>query len=206
MALPVSLLWIDGSHRASSTGRTYNVLNSGSQAVVGYAACASSEDALAAIEAAAAAQPAWEAVHPATKRDILLKASDLIQTPKYADRVMDIMQTDTAAHETWAAGEVPATVALIRDAALCAVQLLGETMPSERADGGTVLVERRALGTVFAISPFNSPVLLAARAVVVPIACGNTVVLKSSEVSPRCAEIVVEALYEVYPMCPVLNY
>lgn len=78
-------------------------------------------------------------------------------------------------------------------------------MPSEYGSGGTVIAERRPWGTVFGISPFNAPVTLAGRSVAVPIACGNTVVLKSSEVSPRCAEIVVEVLYEVCRAVRVLK-
>ena len=47
------------------------------------------------------------------------------------------------------------------------------------------------------IAPWNAPVALALRAVAVPLICGNTVVLKSSEYSPGSQEIVVELLHEV---------
>jgi delta 1-pyrroline-5-carboxylate dehydrogenase len=195
--MSLSLLWINGSPRPSSKGRTYDVRNSGSQAVVGRAACASSDDVLAAIDAADAAQPAWEALRPAAKRDIFLKAAEIIQKPKWVAQVMDAMQTETASHLTFAAGEAMATMTQFRDAATNAMNLRGDTMPTNRLDGGTILVEKRPWGTVFAMAPFNSPVNLAARAIAIPLACGNTVVLKSSEFSPRCAEIVVQVLNEV---------
>ncbi|KAF8483255.1 aldehyde dehydrogenase [Gautieria morchelliformis] len=206
MSLPiVAQLWINGSPRPSQTGRTYDVVNSGSQAVVGRAASASSEDVLAAIEAADAAQPAWEALRETHKRDIFLKAAELIQTPKYAERIVHAVQTETAAHINWAGFEGMATVGQFRGAATNAMNLRGETMPTQLFEGGTVVIEKRPWGTVFAISPFNSPVNLAARAVVIPLACGNTVVMKSSEVSPRCAEIVVEVLHEAGLPNGVLN-
>jgi acyl-CoA reductase-like NAD-dependent aldehyde dehydrogenase len=41
------------------------------------------------------------------------------------------------------------------------------------------------VGVVFGIAPWNAPVILGVRAVAMPLACGNTVVLKSSEVCPQ---------------------
>lgn len=206
MTIPVAQLWIDGSPCPSRTRQTFDVVSSGTQAVVTCAARASSEDAVAAIEAAAAAQPAWEATFPSVKRDILLKAADLAQSPKYAQRIMDTVQKEISATVEWSASEVMAIVTWFRHAASAATSIRGAVMPSERGDpGGTVISERRPWGTVFAIAPFNAPVNLAGRAVLIAIACGNTVVLKSSEVCPRCAEIVVEVLYEVCPTCRVFK-
>ena len=48
-----------------------------------------------------------------------------------------------------------------------------------------------------AIAPWNSPILLTVRAILVPILCGNTVVLKCSEFSPRSQAIVAELFHEV---------
>ncbi len=47
------------------------------------------------------------------------------------------------------------------------------------------------------IVPWNAPIVLTLRAVAVPIICGNTVVLKTSEVSPRTQAIIVETFIEV---------
>lgn len=48
-----------------------------------------------------------------------------------------------------------------------------------------------------AIAPWNAPISLSFRAIAIPLICGNTVVLKSSEYSPRAQEIVVEIMHEV---------
>ena len=205
MTIPAAHLWIDGAPRSSSTGQTFDVISSGTQAVVSRAARASSKDAVAAIEAASAAQTAWEATAPSIKRAIFIKAAELIQSPKYAQRVVETVQAEISATADWAAFEIKAVVSYLLKAAVVATSLRGEVMPSEYGSGGTVIAERRPWGTVFGISPFNAPVTLAGRSVAVPIACGNTVVLKSSEVSPRCAEIVVEVLYEVCRAVRVLK-
>lgn len=54
------------------------------------------------------------------------------------------------------------------------------------------------------IVPWNAPIVLTLRAVAVPIICGNTVVLKTSEVSPRTQAIIVETFIEVYGVIVLL--
>ena len=53
------------------------------------------------------------------------------------------------------------------------------------------------------MAPWNAPIVVAFRAIAIPLICGNTVVLKSSEYSPASQEIVVEILHEV---CQYVNY
>lgn len=63
--------------------------------------------------------------------------------------------------------------------------------------GGRLVVQNRAAGVVFSIAPWNSPLILSARAIVIPLAVGNTVVLKTSEHSPRTQYLLVELFEEV---------
>ena len=58
----------------------------------------------------------------------------------------------------------------------------------------------------FSIAPWNAPVALTMRAVAVPLLCGNTVVLKSSEYSPRSQALVVELFQEAGVPAGVLNF
>jgi len=67
-------------------------------------------------------------------------------------------------------------------------------------------VQRRAHGVCLSIAPWNAPVVLTFRAVAIPIICGNTIVLKSSEYSARSQEVVVEVLHEAGLPAGVLNY
>ncbi|KAF8521121.1 aldehyde dehydrogenase [Hysterangium stoloniferum] len=194
--LPTAQLWIEGTPRQSTTKKTYDVVNGGSQQVVGHAAAASSEDAIAAILAADKAQPAWEALPPRAKRAVFTKAAALIETPKYQQSIIAAMQQEISAGEMMAMANIMLSKSFFMDAAAMTTQLLGQTTQSDLLPGATVLVEKRALGTVLAMAPFNAPTGLVARAVVIPLACGNAVVAKSSEFAPRCAEIIVELLYE----------
>lgn len=47
------------------------------------------------------------------------------------------------------------------------------------------------------MAPWNAPIGLTLRATALPIACGNTVVLKTSEISPRTQIIVAEIMEKV---------
>ncbi|GJJ12299.1 hypothetical protein Clacol_006540 [Clathrus columnatus] len=191
----ISHLWINGEPRPSSTGKTFDVINGHTLEVVTKASSASMEDVHKAIEIAHKAQPEWEAIPWRAKRELFIRAAQLVRTPKYTDLVIEAVCQETANIKDWGKGDAWAASMYLMDACNTVTQLVGETMPS-RDIGGTTLIERRPHGTVFSISPFNSPFNLAARAIAVPLACGNTVLLKSSEQSPRCAEILVQVLYE----------
>ena len=55
------------------------------------------------------------------------------------------------------------------------------------------ILRRRPAGVVLGIAPWNAAVTLATRAVAAPLACGNTVVMKTSELCPRTHALIVEA-------------
>lgn len=55
---------------------------------------------------------------------------------------------------------------------------------------------RQPAGVVLGIAPWNAPVILAVRAIALPLACGNTVVLKGSEICPATHGLIVEAIQE----------
>jgi acyl-CoA reductase-like NAD-dependent aldehyde dehydrogenase len=55
---------------------------------------------------------------------------------------------------------------------------------------------RQPAGVVLGIAPWNAPIILGVRAIAVPLACGNAVILKASETCPRTHEIIIEAFAE----------
>jgi len=62
------------------------------------------------------------------------------------------------------------------------------------------------MGVIFGIAPWNAPFVLTIRAIAIPLICGNTVVLKSSEFSPRSQSLAIQLFHEAgLPNC-VLNY
>src|SRR5918992_6233455 len=72
---------------------------------------------------------------------------------------------------------------LFRQTAGLAYSPLGEILPSD-LPGAFAMGLRRPVGVVAAIAPWNAALILSARAISAPLALGNTVVLKPSELSP----------------------
>ena len=103
------------------------------------------------------------------------------------------MAEETGATADWAKFNVRLASEMLRDAGLITTQIVGEIIPTDRA-GATSFVMRKPVGVVLGIAPWNAPVILAVRAVAIPLACGNTVILKASELCPRTHAIIGEAL------------
>ncbi|KAI0630581.1 aldehyde dehydrogenase [Trametes polyzona] len=202
MALPFTPLYIDGEWRPASTGATFDVRNPTSGNVVGTAAAASADDCLAAVRVATEAYKTWERSPLPVRRDILIKASDILATKR--DQIVKAMREETAGTEDWLWVNYDWCIDQFREIASVTTQLKGQTAPSV-FPGGHAFTQRRGIGPVLSIVPWNAPIILTLRAVAVPIVCGNTVVLKTSEVSPRCQAIVVEALAEAGLPKGVLN-
>ena len=55
---------------------------------------------------------------------------------------------------------------------------------------------REPVGVILGIAPWNAPIILGVRAIAVPLACGNSVILKASETCPRTHSLIIEAFAE----------
>ena len=71
----------------------------------------------------------------------------------------------------------------MREAAAMTTQIGGEVIPSDKPNSFAMAI-RQPVGVVLGIAPWNAPVILGVRAIAMPLACGNTVVLKASEMCP----------------------
>jgi acyl-CoA reductase-like NAD-dependent aldehyde dehydrogenase len=65
---------------------------------------------------------------------------------------------------------------------------------------------RQPAGVVLSMAPWNGAGVLAARAIAYPLVCGNTVVFRASETSPRTHAIITEILHEAGLPAGVLNF
>lgn len=188
-------LWIRGQQRPASDGATFEVRNPQSHKVVSVSASATSDDCKAAVQAAGEAFKTWEHTPMAVKRKIFLKAAELLETEKYAQEVLSAVMEETASEKSWAIATGGASARAIREITYAVPELKGESWPSAYP-GATVHMQRRAMGVILAIAPWNAPVTLSLRAVCIPLICGNTAVFKSSEYSPRSQSIVAEVFHE----------
>ncbi|KAM6504582.1 hypothetical protein FSOLCH5_015324 [Fusarium solani] len=96
------------------------------------------------------------------------------------------MQEETYCEAAWAQKSFNGSVALIEEnACLATSQTLQGSIPHTHCEGAHAAIINRPFGVVLGIAPWNSPLILAFRAVIAPVVAGNTVILKGSEFSPK---------------------
>lgn len=176
-----------------TTGATFTRHNPVTGQAATTAVAATPSDACAAVDAAAAAFPAWSALGPNARRALLAKAADAIDAK--ADDFVDAMMNEIGATEGWARFNLMLASSTVREAAALTTQISGQIIPSDKP-GCIAMALREPAGVVLGIAPWNAPIILGVRAIAVPLACGNTVVLKASEQCPRTQALIIEAFIE----------
>ena len=184
-------LYIGGKHVAASNNATFERKNPVTGETVTVAAAASVEDATRAVDAAAAAFPAWSETGPAARRKMLLDAATSLNNR--ADDIVQAMKDEIGATEAWARFNVMLASNMLIEAASLTTQIKGEIIPSNRP-GSMAMAIRQPAGVVLAMAPWNAPVILGVRSIATPLACGNTVVMKTSELCPRTHALIIEAV------------
>jgi acyl-CoA reductase-like NAD-dependent aldehyde dehydrogenase len=196
-------LLIDNVKQAASQGNTFQRCDSLSGKTVTTFAAASVEDALKIAQSSQQAFKQWSKVGPTERRRLLLAAADVLESkmPQFCS----VMAEEIGASQLWAQFNVGASASLLREAAALTTQIKGETIPTDKV-GTLSMTLRQPAGTVLSIVPWNGPVILGARAIAYPLACGNTVIFKGSENSPRTHELLAEAFVEAGLPAGVLNF
>ena len=194
---------IGGERTASASGRTFDRRNPLDGQVATRAPAATAQDALTAVEAAAKAFPGWSRTGPGERRALLMKAAAALEarTPKF----IEAMAAETGAAAPWAGFNVHLAAGMLQEAAAITTQIGGEVIPSD-VPGSLAMGLRVPAGVVLGIAPWNAPVILGVRALAVPLAVGNTVVLKGSEICPATHGLIVEALQEAGLPPGVVNF
>jgi len=136
---------------------------------------------------------AWSQMGPNERRSVLLAAADSLQG-KQAEFV-DAMMVEIGATAGWAMFNLGLAASMLREAASITTQISGEVIPSDKP-GLLAMAIREPVGVILGIAPWNAPIILGVRAVAVALACGNSVILKASELCPRTHGLIIEALAE----------
>jgi len=196
-------LLINGEPVAASQGATFTRRNPLDGSVATTAPAATVADAVAAADAASQAFAAWAVMGPAERRGLLLKAAQALEA-KVAE-FTEAMAQETGASAIWAGFNVHLAAGMLQEAAALTTQIAGEVIPSN-IPGSLAMAVRQPAGVVLGIAPWNAPVILGVRAISTALACGNTVILKGSELCPRTHSLIVEALQEAGLPRGVVNY
>lgn len=142
---------------------------------------------------AAAAFPTWAAQGPNARRAVLMQAAAALEARK--DAFVEAMMAETGSTAGWAMFNLSLAAGMVREAAALTTQIAGEVIPSDKP-GCLAMALREPVGVILGIAPWNAPIILGVRAIAVPLACGNAVILKASESCPRTHALIIEAFAE----------
>ena len=171
---------------------TLALLNPATEELILDQPLATAADADAAIAKAAAAFPAWRSMAPLDRIQLMRRFADTV-----AAHAEELAQMETAnmgmpiGNSRWCANTA---AEVLHYYAGCIDKHTGATIP---VAGGVTMTFHEPLGVVGVITPWNFPLLIAAWKLGPALACGNTVVIKPSELTPlttiRLGELAVEA-------------
>ena len=182
--------WVNG-------GTPMEVTNKYSGEVIGTVPTARREDVDAAIAAAERAEDVM-ADMPAHKRAaILLKTAALIR--ERGEEIARTIAAEAGKALKFARAEVDRAQSTFTIAAEEAKRLHGETIPLDAVPSGEGYFgfwNRRPVGTIAAVSPFNFPLNLVAHKVAPAIAAGNTLILKPASTTPLTAVLLCQILVD----------
>ncbi len=168
--------WVD-----ADGGGTFEDLDPFTGEAVARVAAGTRADAARAVSAAADAFPAWSQSSPEERQQIFLKAAEILE--RRGDEVVQLLASETGCTSGFAAFQLHFVSGLLRQGAAIPYQPAGQVIPSD-SPGRLALGIRRPVGVVGAIATWNAALIISARSIAAPLALGNTVVLKPSELSP----------------------
>ncbi|KQP01802.1 aldehyde dehydrogenase family protein [Leifsonia sp. Leaf264] len=178
--------FIDGAWTTPG-GTTFPVRNPLDDALVAEAAAGGVAEAEAAVAAAAAAFPAWANLAPGARQELFLKAADIVE--RRTEELVRLMAVEGGASRAFSTFQIRLSAAMLRQAAGWGYQPAGDVLRSD-TPGRMAFVTRKPLGVVAGFTPWNGAFYLAWRTFLLPMAFGNTTVIKPSELAPLSAGLV----------------
>ncbi|MEV0186271.1 aldehyde dehydrogenase family protein [Streptomyces sp. NPDC050625] len=178
---PAAQLYIDGAFGPASSGRTADVVEKATGAVIGTYALGGAADVEQAVAAARAAQPGWAALSAPERAAGLRRMAEFLQA--HHSELVEQSMRETGGVRAKAEDEVSTGIRQLHISMIQASESAGDLLPPYKA--GKLSMSRAVpLGVIGVITPWNYPVNLAMRAVAPALAFGNTVVLKPAELTP----------------------
>ena len=156
-------------------------------------AAGSRADARTAVDAAAKAFPAWAESTPAERARLFLKASEIVRRRR--TEIAEILARETGSTISFSTFQMDLVAATLQEVAGWVYLPKGEVLETNQSSTHSISL-RRPLGVCASFTPWNGANILSWRAVVSPVAAGNTVVVKPSEFAPVSAGTMVAEVAE----------
>jgi succinate-semialdehyde dehydrogenase/glutarate-semialdehyde dehydrogenase len=180
----------------------FDVLDPATGDVIASVADGSVDDAIAAVDAAAAAGPSWAATAPRARSEILRSAFELM-TARSAE-LAKLISLENGKALVDARGEVSYAAEFFRWYAEEAVRADG-TVATAPSGANRILVVRQPVGVCVLVTPWNFPAAMATRKIGPALAAGCTVILKPASDTPLTALAMAAILAEAGVPAGVVN-
>jgi succinate-semialdehyde dehydrogenase/glutarate-semialdehyde dehydrogenase len=195
-------LCIGGTWRPAGDGRSFAVEDPATGATLATVADAGPAEAVAALDAAAATQPAWAAVSPRDRSDLLRAAFDAVR--ERAEDFAQLISLEMGKPLAEARGEVAYAADFLRWFSEEAPRAYGRY--SLAPDGRSrLLVSKHPVGPCLLVTPWNFPLAMATRKIGPALAAGCTTILKPAELTPLTSALFTALLHDVGVPAGVVN-
>jgi succinate-semialdehyde dehydrogenase / glutarate-semialdehyde dehydrogenase len=195
-------LFIAGEWRDATGGATFEVEDPATEQPLCAVANGTPDDAVAALDAACAAQAGWAAT-PARERGEILRRTFELMTAR-ADDLALLMTLEMGKPLSEAKGEVSYGAEFFRWFAEEAVRIEGRWATNPSGDG-RLLTMKQPVGPCLLITPWNFPVAMGTRKIGPAVAAGCTMVVKPAQQTPLSMLLLADVMREAGLPDGVLN-
>jgi acyl-CoA reductase-like NAD-dependent aldehyde dehydrogenase len=182
-----------GEWRSTEGNKLFDVYQPYDRALHARVAAGRKADAKIAVDAAAKAFPAWSQTTPAERARLFFSAAEIVKRRRV--EIAKILAEETGSTISFATFQQDLVAATIEQAAGWMYLPKGEVLETN-VPGTHSIGVRRPLGVVASFTPWNGANVLSWRAVLSPVAAGNTVVVKPSELAPISAGLILAQIAE----------
>ncbi|QDT68513.1 Lactaldehyde dehydrogenase [Planctomycetes bacterium MalM25] len=174
-------MYIDGRFGDAASGGVIEVASPTTEEVLYTVPNGSQQDAIAALEAAKRAQPAWAATPAVERGKILARFAELILENR--ERLAKTLVHEMGKTYSLALGEVDVSADFINFPAQAARRVEGDILPSDNPSEH-LMIHRVPYGVTVGIAAWNFPLALSCRKIGPALTTGNTMVVKPPSVTP----------------------
>jgi acyl-CoA reductase-like NAD-dependent aldehyde dehydrogenase len=177
----------DGEWRTAENGKLFDVYRPYDRSLYARVAFGGRPEATLAVDAAAKAFPAWSQTTPAERGKLFFKAAEIVKRRRA--EIAEILAEETGSTISFATFQQDLVAATLEQVPGWIYQPKGEVLATNLAGTHSIGL-RRPLGVVACFTPWNGANILSWRAIISPVAAGNTVVVKPSELAPISAGLI----------------
>ena len=173
--------FINGKWQKSEKKETYDVVNPATEEIIGKASKASPSDVDKALKSAEKGFALWKKFSPWDRAKIIRKIADLMRTKN--NELAKWMTLETGKPMAESLAEVSGSADIFEWNAEETKRIYGQTVQS-RFENTRVIINYEPVGVVAALSPWNFPLILAARKISTALAAGCSVICKPDVITP----------------------